>query len=79
MNDRMLSLRLDMSTDETSITDLKHPGLARLTIQVLEDTLRKLRPYAEADEIGTDPPSWWQGSVISEGEVINYRWSDLSE
>lgn len=80
--DRTVSFRLDLATDAASFALMSQHDFAKVAHAVLVEVARKLDDYLEIAPtdralIREGLPKWYQGSVISDGEVISYRWSNV--
>ena len=80
--DRIWRMTLTITTDASDFANLSQQQYAAFTKKALLETLRKLDTYLESASddpkvIVDDLPAWYHGSVVIDGEVIEYRWSNL--
>jgi hypothetical protein len=81
MSNRSAGYFISLTTDETEFTATSQRYWALMLRATLTETLRKLDQYiADTPEkgwkISPDAPAWWQGAVVIDGEIIQFRWRE---
>jgi hypothetical protein len=75
---------LSITPDTLSLNDASQREWTQLFKAALIETIKKTDLYIKSSpetgwSVRKDAPAWWQGSIVTNGEVVQFRWTEGDE